>query len=315
MSKPRFADFGRCLRDLLTKHAQFGAGFYRWFQDEVGLEDRYVRRWMRGDNLPSDDNWRRFTTALRQRVGTDPALEQQLRVLDLSLRRLRARTLTQRPHNAAIGDGQSHTESGQVPAFAQGHTPEASDYLDTRWAALRAAALARDELFHPAFFDILRQLTATEVKLLDAMYDKALRSQVESVLDPNYWSVEEAIIGSISVLFELFNDAYLTTRSWSQEQMRKFVFRGAPEGCESDYRRFSGCLENLLRIGLVRQISPESQAAGDRTYNEILETMTRATGRPLPAHITPRQPKDYETIYRLTSTGSRFVRSTRYIGT
>jgi len=59
MGKPRFGEFGRQFRHFVSEHASLGDGLYRWFRDEVEREDRYLRRWMRGENLPSEDNWRR----------------------------------------------------------------------------------------------------------------------------------------------------------------------------------------------------------------------------------------------------------------
>src|SRR5687767_13147696 len=79
MKRPRFANFGSQLRSFLLKHAFLGVGLYRWFREEVGLEDRYIRRWTRGDVLPSEDNWIRFTDALRRRdSATDRTFEDDL---------------------------------------------------------------------------------------------------------------------------------------------------------------------------------------------------------------------------------------------
>jgi DNA-binding winged helix-turn-helix (wHTH) protein len=207
---------------------------------------------------------------------------------------------------------QAHTENDRNDRLGSYATlVEDGVYLQDRWAALNAVA-ATDALFHPAFFEILRQLTVVEAKLLDAIYDKALQAQLAfPFAELNTLSVAASTIGAIDDVFMLFNDTRLTTTPWSQEDIEKYVFRGAPEGCEQDWQRFGDCLDSLLRIGLVKEISPDTQASEDKAYNEILETMESETGLPLPRHVTYRHAKRYNHLYRLTSTGYRFVRATR----
>jgi hypothetical protein len=123
---PERVAFARSLRGFLTRYGLFGKGLYRWFGDEVGPEDRDIRRWLSGESLPSPMKWARFRGALRRR-GITPALDQQVQDLEASLGELRTLRSAASRETAAVD---------REPQTQNAHTPE---WRPEYFAALRTA--------------------------------------------------------------------------------------------------------------------------------------------------------------------------------
>lgn len=131
----RFLAFGQTLRRFLTEHGSLGRGLYEWFREEVGLEDRYIRRWMRGDNLPSPDSWKRFTNALNRRPRSDePTFAAALSALESALNRARvdegARIAELSNSITATAESRERLLSLEIPAV--GITPSSRHHFSAQ---------------------------------------------------------------------------------------------------------------------------------------------------------------------------------------
>jgi len=66
----KHASFGSELRQLLTS-ANLPGGQNEWFRETLGMEDRSLRRWLSGQHLPSEDNWKKLIQALKKEREQD----------------------------------------------------------------------------------------------------------------------------------------------------------------------------------------------------------------------------------------------------
>lgn len=73
--------FGSSLKRLLAG-LPLNQGLMSWFTEHVKLDDRYLRRWLRGDNLPSEGSWRRLSEVLKPYCSQDPRLHAELTRLE-----------------------------------------------------------------------------------------------------------------------------------------------------------------------------------------------------------------------------------------
>ena len=64
------AAFGLALRKFVDR-LELGSGQARWFDQEVRLDPRYLRRWQRGDYIPSEGSWAQVALAVRKRWSRD----------------------------------------------------------------------------------------------------------------------------------------------------------------------------------------------------------------------------------------------------
>lgn len=68
--------FGTQLRQFLALHLR--KGMTTWFNREVGLDPRNLRRWFSGKVLPTDENWANLAAALERRREQIPHLDKHL---------------------------------------------------------------------------------------------------------------------------------------------------------------------------------------------------------------------------------------------
>ena len=73
--------FGSLLKRLLLR-LPLNQGLMSWFTQQVKLDDRYLRRWLCGDNLPSEGSWRCLSEALRPYSERDSRLRAELTRLE-----------------------------------------------------------------------------------------------------------------------------------------------------------------------------------------------------------------------------------------
>ena len=123
--------FGPALRKFMSQ-LDLGRGVMGWFNEEVGLDDRYLRRWFKGDHLPSDVSWDAFVKALRKGRDQSAGFEKNLAKLNRQLALDRQRAVSKKSRTGPA-------EQSLSAALVLLGTAPTSEYL--QWLAGVGASL------------------------------------------------------------------------------------------------------------------------------------------------------------------------------
>jgi hypothetical protein len=140
----RYKKFGPTLGRFLDNLGLVGER-NRWFNDQVGSDPRYLRRWIHGTVLPSKESWSQIERAVKQRWGTESHILADLAELERILSHERGKKFRARrnppTHTARVWPGVSRRAQERLNVEAE---DLCSRFLvDTRIAAQLTTSTGR----------------------------------------------------------------------------------------------------------------------------------------------------------------------------
>jgi len=115
----KHAAFGLALRNFVDR-LELGSGRARWFDQEVRLDPRYLRRWQRGDYLPSEGNWAQVALAVRRRWSQNATVMARFVRLERLISSERKKTLARQPAKKSASELRSNSDSANHQVRAKG---------------------------------------------------------------------------------------------------------------------------------------------------------------------------------------------------